>query len=344
MRRLRPLITTLLILTSSFVIAKPTVNVYAWGNEIPTQLIWQFEQESGINVNFSTYDSNETMYTKLRASKEPIYDVIVPSGYFVERMATQHLLTTLDVTKLPNLANLDPLFKANHYDPGSAHSVPMVWGVTGIFYNSHWISNPPTSWQMLWDPRWKNQLMMLDDAREIFSIALITLGYNANDTNPDHIQEAYQKLLLLVPNIKLFGSDAIQSVMIDEDSTLGSSWNGDVVKAHAENPRVEFIYPKEGFIIWVDCLAIPSNAPHPNEAYQFINFMLKAQSGAEITLQQGYPTTNLPGKKRLPDTMQNDPLIFPSVDVLKHGEFQRDVGEKTIDLYNEYWQKLKLAF
>lgn len=344
MRLIRSLIATLLILASGCVLANPTVNVYAWGNEIPMKLIWQFERETGINVNFSTYDSNETMYAKLRASKDTIYDVIAPSGYFIERMVKQHLLTKLDVTKLPNLVNLDPIFKQNDYDPGNSYNAPMVWGVTGIFYNDYWIKNPPTSWSMLWDSRWKNQLMMLDDTREVFSIALMVLGYKPNDTDPSHIKEAYQKLLQLVPNIRLFGSDAIQSVMIDEDTNIGASWNGDVIKAHAENPRIEFIYPKEGFVIWVDCLAIPINPPHPNEAYQFINFMLKAQSGADITLQQGYPTTNLAGKQLLPNNIKDNKLIFPSEEVLKHGYFQRDVGEKAIDLYNQYWQQLKLAF
>ncbi|MDP3561899.1 MAG: spermidine/putrescine ABC transporter substrate-binding protein [Legionellaceae bacterium] len=341
---IRSWLLAVLLLCSAFVNAKSSVNIYAWGNEIPSSLLAQFEKETGIQVNFSTYDSNETMYAKLRASKKNIYDIIIPSGYFVERMTKQKLLTKLDSDKLPNLKNLDPLFEKSDYDIGNQYSVPLVWGTSGIFYNNSWIKNPPTSWQALWQPEWKDQLLMLDDIREIFSLTLISLGYQPNDTDPKHIEAAYKKLLLLVPNIKLFSSDNICSIMIDEDANIGVSWNGDAFKANTENPRIQYVYPSEGFMIWIDCLAIPKNPPHPNEAYQFINFMLRAQSGAEITSQLGYATTNLAGKQLLPSSLRNNLTIFPNEEILKNAHVQRDVGEQAVELYSDYWQKLKLAF
>ncbi|PJD93608.1 MAG: spermidine/putrescine ABC transporter substrate-binding protein [Legionella sp.] len=319
------------------------VNVYLTGGEVPQSLIWAFQKETGIKVNLSTYDSNETMYAKLHASKKNFYDVILPSSYFVERMKKYDLLTKLDVKKLPNLKNLNPFFKTNPYDPNNEYHVPLLWGVTGIFYNQHWIKHPPKKWQDLWNPKLTNQLMLVDDMRDVFSISLMSLGYKPNDDNHEHIKEAYLHLLALVPNIKLFASDAIQSLIIDEDANIGASWNGDIVKAQAENHNVRFVYPEDGILMWVDCLAIPKNAPHLDEAYEFINFLLRAQSGATIVLNTGYSATNQASIDLLPKSITQNPYIYPEKSVVEKGYYQRDISEEIMELYNVYWEQLKLA-
>jgi spermidine/putrescine transport system substrate-binding protein len=331
-------------LTQTLWAATKVVNVYAWGGELPKQIIQQFEMETGIKVNFATYDSNETMYAKLKATRKNVYDVILPSAYYVERMKKQGMLTILDKNNLPNLRNIDPFFEKNNYDPNNLYSVPIIWGVTGIFLNQNWIKQPLNNWRDLWESHWRNQLLLLDDSREIFSIALLKLGFSPNDSDPEHIRLAYQALLQLVPNIKLFASDSIQAVIIDEDATLGTAWNGDAYKASRENTAIEFIYPREGFVIWVDCLAIPLNPPHLDNAYRFINFILRAEIAAKITLLEGHAITNQPGKELLPPAIKNNPLIYPSTSTLKRGHFQRDVGDATITLFNKYWQQLKLSF
>ncbi len=186
--------------------------------------------------------------------------------------------------------------------------------------------------------------MLLDDSREVFAIALMSLGFSPNDQDPRHIEAAYKQLLQLVPNIKLFASDSIQAIIIDEDAIAGSSWNGDVFKAQAENNKIGFSYPDDGFVIWVDCLAIPVNPPHPQEAYQFINFMLNAEISAKIALKEGHAITNARGKALLPEKIRTNEIVYPSDTILKHGHFQRDLGEGVLALYNRYWQQLKLAF
>ncbi len=186
--------------------------------------------------------------------------------------------------------------------------------------------------------------MLLDDSREIFAIALMSLGFDPNDTNPNHIKAAYEHLLQLVPNIKLFASDSIQAIMIDEDAFIGSAWNGDAFKAYTENKAIEFIYPQDGFVIWVDCLAIPKNPPHLKEAYQFINFILKPETSAQIALKEGHAITNAAGRALLPLPIKNNPVVYPPDKILRKGYFQRDIGEETLALYNQYWEQLKLAF
>lgn len=329
---------------SNALLAEPVVNLYAWGGEIPKKVIQQFENETGIHVNFSTYDSNETMYAKLRSSPKAIYDVVLPSAYYVERMHKQGMLTKLQHGKLPNIQNLDPRFTHSEYDHGNQYSMPLIWGATGIFYNQNWVKHPPKTWQALWETRWRGQLMLLDDSREVFALALMSLNYSPNDTNPKHIQAAFKKLRALIPNIKLFSSEGIQAVIIDEDAIAGSAWNGDAFKAHAENKQVKFVYPDDGFVIWIDCLAMPINPPHPEEAYQLINYLLKAETAAKIALKEGHAITNRAGINLLPDEIRNNVMVYPTDKVMQRSYVQRDVGEETIALYNHYWQALKLAF
>ncbi|HEX4044753.1 MAG TPA: spermidine/putrescine ABC transporter substrate-binding protein, partial [Gammaproteobacteria bacterium] len=323
---------------------KQVVNVYAWAGEIPDVVIQQFEKETGINVNLTTYENNEVMYAKLRATGNPGYDIILPSSYFVDRMRKQNMLEKLDTSKLSNFKYIDPTFLHPAYDPKGEYSVPFIWGVTGIFVNQHYYSpNTITGWSTLWEPRFKNQLMLLNDMRELFSVALLSLGYSANDRNPDHIKAAFIKLQALMPNVKVFASDAVTSIIIDEDATIGAAWNGDAFKAYEENSNIQFIYPKEGFVIWVDTLAIPFNAPHKDNAYAFINFLLRPDIAAIAALQTKFATANLAARKMLPDNIRNNTTVYPGADIMKHGQFQTDLGEETLGLLEEYWETLKMG-
>lgn len=333
-----------LFILSSSLFASKVVNVYVWGGEIPRSIIQKFEQETKIKVNFSTYDSNETLYAKLRASQQSIYDVILPSAYFVERMKNKRLLNKIDPTKLSNLSNIEKSFTHHPYDDGNQYSIPLIWGATGIFYHQKKIKHPPKTWQALWQTQEPKQMMLLDDSREVFAAALLSLHYSPNDRNVAHIQAAFQALQRLIPQIKLFSSEGVQATMIDEDALYGSAWNGDVFKAQAENPDIQFIYPKEGFVIWIDCLAMPVNPPHPTEAYQFINYLLRADVSADIALKEGHAITNWAGKKQLPKSIRDNPIIYPSAAILKRGVVQRDLDDETLALYNQYWQALKLSF
>lgn len=319
------------------------LNLYAWSGEIPEIIIQQFEKETGIKVNFSTYDSNEIMYAKMNATKNPGYDIIEPSSYYVDRMNRQHMLEKLDKAKLPNFKNLNPEFLNQSYDPHTDYSLPFVWGVTGIFVNKDYY-DPKTikKWSDLWNPKYQDQLMLLDDSREVFSIALLQLGYSVNDNNPEHIKQAYLKMHGLIPNIKLFKSDGVITILIDEDATIGMAWNGDLFKAKKENPNLDFIFPEDGFVIWVDNFAIPKHAPHMENAYKFLNFILRADVAKTASLWNQYPTPNLAAKKLLPAEIRNNPIIYPSHDVLKRGHFQMDINDEALEEYEKFWEKFKM--
>jgi spermidine/putrescine transport system substrate-binding protein len=341
----RSLIAIVIFFSSQYIFAAENViNVYTWSEEIPPSVIAQFEKETGIKVNYSTFDSNEMMYAKLRASKLGSYDIVEPSSYFIDRMRRQSMLEKLDKSKLPNLKNIDPDFLNSNYDPQSAYSVPFTWGITGIFLNKDYFpSNSITNWGDLIDQRFLNQLIFLDDAREVFSIALKMLGYSINDSNPDHIKQAYLKLKRLMPNVKLFNNDAIISILIDEDATVGMAWNGNLFKASRENNKLSFIYPKDGFEIWVDNFAILKNAPHLENSYKFLNFLMRPEIAKTISLQINYSTANLAARKLMPAEIRNNPSLYPTHDVLQHGEFENDIGEQASALTEKYWEQLKMG-
>jgi len=319
------------------------VNVYTWSGVVPDFAIRQFEKETGIKVNFSTYDSNEVMYAKLKADKNTQYDVIEPSSYYIDRMRRQNMLEQFDKTKLSHFNNLNPKFMAQSYDPKTDYSLPFIWGITGIFLNKdYYKANEIKRWTDLWDKKYLNQLLILDDSREVFSMALLVLGYSANDTNPEHIKQAYLKLKELLPNVKLFNS-AVLSILIDEDATVGMVWNGDLFKAKKENKQLKFIYPEDKFVIWVDNFAIPKGAPHRDNAYKFLNFILRADVDKAIALDNNFPTANLAAQKLLPEEVKNNPAIYPSPEILRHGEFQTDIGDDALNLYEKYWEQLKMG-
>lgn len=335
---------TLLVFSPLLYAADNVVNVYTWSQEIPPSVIEQFEKETGIKVHYSTFESNEAMYAKLRVTNSTGYDLIEPSSYYVDRMRKQNMLEKLDRSKLGNIKHLDPFFLNQAYDPQSEYSVPFVWGITGIFLNKDYFpSSSITNWNNIVDKKYLSQLMFLDDAREVFSVALLMLGYSINDNNPDHIRQAYFKLKSLMPNIKLFNTDAIISLLIDEDATVGMAWNGDLFKASLENPKLEFVYPQDGFEIWVDNFAILKNAQHKENAYQFLNFLMRPTIAKEVSLRINYSTANLAARALMPPEMRNNPALYPSTDILRHGEFEKDIGDQAFVLFEKYWELLKMS-
>jgi len=337
-----------LLLTAALALPLPlkagsqdVVNVYAWGEEIPPEIITQFEQETGIHVNQANYDSNEVMFTKLRANRAG-FDLAEPSSYYVQRMGRLGMLEPLDFSRLSQAKNLDPWFSKQGYDRGNRYSIPFVWGITGIFANKKYVApNSVTHWSDLTGSRFKNQLMILDDPREAFSMALKMRGYSINDTDPAHLHEAWLQLKALMPNIRLFNNDAVKSILIDEDATIGMVWSGDLAKASLENDQLTFILPADGFEVWVDNFVLLKNAPHQKNAYRFLNFLMRPDIAKQVSERIGYATANLTARKNLPDAVRNNRTLYPDAEKMKHAEVQTDVGDGTFALYEKYWEKLK---
>ena len=227
------------------------------------------------------------------------------------------------------------------YDPNNDYSVPYLWGSTGIGVNSEEIDPSTVSkWADLWDTKWKNKLLLVDDVREAFGMALQKNGHSVNTKNPDEIKQAYEDLQKLMPNVRVFNADAPREPFLAGDVNLGMIWSGEANMAQKENDKIQYIYPKEGSGFWVDSFTIPAGAENVENAHKFIDYMLKPEVGKKVVEQLGYSTPNKEVKALVETKLQNNPIIFPPSDILSKAEFQQDVGD-AIKLYNDYWEKLK---
>ena len=321
--------------------AKQEVYVFNWTEYIDPGVLKQFEKETGIKVRYSTYDSNEAMFAKLKLVQKAGYDVAFPSTYYVERMRKQGLIQPLNKAKLPNLKNLNPKLMNQAYDPGNAYSIPYMWGSSAIGINRK-VVDPKTitSWNDLWNPKYKGKVLLMDDVREVFAMALRSLGYSGNTTNKDEIKKAYDKLLKLKPSVKVFNSDSPSQPFLNNEVIIGQIWGGAVYLANQENPDIVMVYPREGAIFWADNMVIPKSARSVDNAHRFIDFMCRPDVAKKNCEFIGYATANLKAQQTLDAKTKNHKAVYPDDADLKKGEFQADVGDAIVT-YEKYWEMLK---
>ncbi len=345
---MKKIIILMLVSLAFFACTKKPENeiyVYNWSEYIPDEVIKQFEKETGIKVRYTTYDSNEAMYAKIKITGGADYDIAVPSTYYVQKMQKEGLIQAIDTTKLTNFSKLNPQLINQPYDPENKYSVPFMWGTTAIGVNAKYI-DPATisSWADLWREEFKGKVMLQNDLREVFHAALHSLGYSGNTKNKDELEAAYNKLVKLMPSVKLFNSDSPRTPFLNEEVYIGIMWSGEAFMAAQENENIKYIYPKDGAAVWVDSLVIPSKAKNVENAYKFIDFIIRPDISAQISNYVGYTT---PVKKEevsqyLDETSKNSRTIFPTDDDLKKSEFQLDV-ENALPIYSSFWEKLKIG-
>jgi len=335
------LLVLVLALPLSAMAADKVVYFYNWSEYLPEKVLEQFTEETGIKVIYTTYDSNEAMYAKLKLLDGGGYDLAVPSTYYVNKMRNEGLLHNIDHSKLSNYKNLDPKLLNRPFDPDNGYSVPYLWGSTGIAVNSAEIDPAKvTAWADLWNPEFKGQVLLTNDVREVFHMALRTLGYPGNATDPEQIRQAYEKLVTLMPNVRVFNSDSPKLPYLGGEVNTGMIWNGEAYAAEQENPAIKYVYPKEGVILWLDSLVIPKNAKNVDNAMALINFLLRPEIGRFISEEIGYASPNLASVKLLDEAVRNNRTVYPTPDDLVNAEFQVDIGD-AITVYEKYWEKLK---
>jgi spermidine/putrescine transport system substrate-binding protein len=319
---------------------KNVVNVYNWTEYIPNEVISQFEKETGVKVIYSTYDSNELMYSKIKIAGGSGYDLIFPSTYFVTKMAKEGLLEELDHSKLSNMSHLNPALLNMDYDEGNKYSLPFIWGTTLLAYNDKFVKEELTSWRDLWREEFKGYVILNNDVREVFQMSLMLLGYSGNSSDEKEIDEAYTLLTTLVPNVRVFNSDSPKLPLINEEVRVGMVWSGEIYRASLSNPDIKFAFPKEGALIWMDCYSIPKGAKNTENAYKFINFLLRPEISKIIREDSGYISPNLTYINSMPEELRSNRLLNPSDEDLLGAELQTDIGDAVLVL-ERYWEKLK---
>ena len=318
------------------------LNLYNWSEYMPQEVLDRFTEETGIQVVYTTYDSNEAMYARLKLLDDSAaYDLAVPSTYYVSKMRQEDLLMPIDRSKIEGFDNLSPELVNLDIDPENAYSVPFLWGTTGLGVDTADVDGEVTAWADLWDERFDGRIVLTNDMREVFHVALRVLGHSGNSTDPEHIEEAYEKLAELMPSVRTFNSDAPRMPFLEGETDIGMIWNGEAVMGRDALPTLEYVYPEEGIIAWLDSFVIPKNAKNPEAAHKFISFVLKPEISALISEDIGYATPNLAARELLDESVASDRASYPTAEDMINAEFQTDIGDEALQVYAKYWEKLK---
>lgn len=311
------------------------VNVYNFGEYIDKELLAEFEKQTGIQVKYDMYVTNEDLYVKMQQGGGS-YDLIVPSEYMIERMIKEDMLATLDFDNIPNIKNIDPALMGMSYDPDGKYAIPYFWGTMGILYNPEMVQAPVDSWDALWDPQYENQILMLDSSRQSIGIALLKLGYSINSTSETELEEAKQLLIQQRPLVYAYQVDQIKEMMATGEAALAATYSGDAFYAVRENPGLKYVIPKEGTNLWFDSMVIPKDAVNKENAEAFINFLLDAEVAAQNAEYVAYSTPNVEAKKYIVSDMKDSEIVFPDLSKIENIQIFNDPGEMIV-VYDRIW-------
>lgn len=322
---------------------KDVLYVYNWGEYIDPELTKKFEQETGIKVVYETFDSNEAMMAKIK-NGGTAYDVAVPSEYTVQKMKKEHLLYQIDHEKIPNMKNLDKDFMDLPFDSDNKYSIPYFWGTVGILYNPEKTKGLDfTSWDTLWNKRLKDDVLIVDGAREGIGFALNSMNESLNETDEKKLQKAQDKLVQLAPNVRGVVGDEINTMMGQNETDVAVVWSGMAADIMNKNEQLDFVVPEEGSNLWFDNLVIPKTAQNVEGAHKFINFLLEEEVGKQNAEWVGYATPNKASYELLDKNIREDERFYPDSKVRNKLEVYKDLGKENIAKYNEAFLKFKMS-
>ena len=332
------------------------LNVYNWSDYIDPAVIERFTRETGIEVRYDVFDSNEVLETKLLTGNSG-YDLVVPSAYFLERQIQAGVFRKLDRSKLPNLANLDPdlMQRAARHDPGNEHGVVYMWGTTGIGYDAAKVAQlmpgaPVDSWSLVFDPAVVSKfkdcgVSMLDDPTDMVGTVLLWLGKDPNSQSAEDLALAEEKLLAIRPYIRTIHSSQYIEDLANGEICIAVGYSGDMLQARdraAEAGKpvdVRYSIPKEGALLWFDTLAIPADAKHPGNAHAFIDFLMRPDVAAANSDFVNYANANAAATPLVNEALRNDPAVYPTAEVKARLQPNLTKSEEFTRLLNRSWTR-----
>ena len=318
------------------------LNVSNWGEYIDMSVLEDFEAETGIKVNYQTFESNEALYGKL-AGGAGGYDVIIPSDYMIGQLIEEDMLEPLNFDNIPNFADIDPNLKNPEYDPENLYSVPYMWGLLGVIYNSAYIDpaeKDVETWDILWDEELSGDILMFNNSRDAIGIALKKLGYSYNTEDPAQVKEATNLLVEQKPLVQSYVMDEIFDKLEGENALIGAYYYGDFLTMQENNPDLAFALPREGTNLYVDAMCIPKGAENKENAEKFINFMCSTQAGLKNCEEIWYSSPLLSVREELDPETANDPYAYPTDDVYAKTESFACLSPEIRELYNSEWIRL----
>ena len=326
-----------------------TLYVYNWGEYISDgsddsmDVIKEFEELTGINVEYTTFDTNEGLYSKLQ-SGSAYYDIIIPSDYMISRMAQNGMLEKLNYANIPNFEKyVDSDFKNPDYDANQEYSVPYTWGTVGLIYNTKYVTETVDSWEILWDEKYSGKILMFSNSRDAFAIALKILGYSMNTENPDELREATELLKEQKDVVQAYVMDQIFDKMTEENAWIAPYYAGDYLTMSETNEALAFVFPKEGFNQFVDAMCIPKGCVNQEAAEMFINFMCEPRVSAENCGYIGYSTPVSAAKDLMDEETVSNEIAYPSSEVLANSETFRNLSDETNKLLDDLWIEVRIG-
>lgn len=320
------------------------VYVYNWGEYIDPETLDMFEKETGIQVIYDEFDTNETMYPKVEAGASN-YDVVCPSDYMIQKMIDNDLLQELNWDNIPNAkANIGAQYyeQSEAFDPGNRYAVPYCWGTVGILYNKTMVDEPVTSWSILWDEKYADSILMQDSVRDLFMVGLKSLGYSMNSTDEKELNEAKDLLIQQKPLVQAYVIDQVRDKMIGNEAALGVIYSGEAIFTQRENPDLEYVIPKEGTNVWIDGWVIPKNAENVENAEKFIDFMCRGDIALLNFDYITYSTPNTAAQALIKDDdIRNSKIAFPDLSQYDGLETFSYLGDDADALYNDLWKEIK---
>ena len=329
--------------------AEATINVYNWGQYISDgtdgyiDVNAAFTEATGIQVNYMTYDTNESLYTKLKTGGSP-YDVIIPSDYMAARLIDEGLAQKIDFSNIPNYAYIDESYRNPAYDPESEYTVPYTWGTVGVIYNRKYVDEADLGgWELLWNSKYAGKILMFDNNRDAFAIAEASLGYSLNTTDEAELRACADLLADQKPVVQQYVMDQIYDKMIGEEAWIAPYYAGDFIMMQEENEDLQFYFPEQTFNFFVDCFMIPASAQHKAEAEAYINFLLDPAVCGENLDYLGYSAPETAAKEYMdPETVGN-PIAYPDGETLARGEAFIYLPAETNQLMDALWLEEMLA-
>ena len=321
------------------------VVVYNWGEYIDPDTLDQFEEETGIHVVYDEFETNEIMYPKVESGTSN-YDVVCPSDYMIQKMIENDLLAEINFDNIPNVKNIGEQYfeQSKGFDPENKYSIPYCFGTVGILYNKTMVDEPIDSWDVLWDEKYADNILMQDSVRDAFMVALKRLGYSMNTTDEAQVKEATQTLIDQKPLVQAYVIDQVRDKMIGNEAAIGVIYSGEAIYTQRENPDLEYVIPKEGTNVWIDSWVIPKNAKNKENAEKFIDFMCREDIALKNFEYITYSTPNTAAQANIEDEdIKNSKIAFPDFSEYNDLETFDYLGVDGDNLYNEYWKQVKSA-
>ncbi len=319
------------------------VYVYNWGQYIDEDVLKEFKKQTGITVVYEEFESNEDMYSKIKAGAVS-YDVVCPSDYMIQKMIEEDMLAEINFDNVPNLKNIDTTYieASKGFDPENKYSVPYCWGTVGILYNKTLVDGPIDSWSAIFDEKYSGDILMIDSVRDAFAIASSYLGYDINTTDATQIEEAKKLLQAQYPLVQAYVVDQVRDKMIGKEAALGVIYSGEAIYTQRENSDLEYVVPKEGSNVWIDGWVIPKNNRSKENAEAFINFMCDGDIALKNFEYITYSTPNKVARDMITDEdIKNSTTAFPEQAVLDRCTTFKYLGEELENTYIEKWNEVK---